>query len=200
MDTKLETVSFKEYRILYNILKESDNEVENMTEDRIKEMVYTALLAALVCVATFIIKVPSPITGGYTHLGDGFIFLGVILLGKKNGAWAGSIGAALADFIGGYSFYVLPTFIIKALMAFIMGTFIEKLPSSMKNKWIGGAVLGSIWQVLAYYLVGSLMVGNFLSTIIEIPGNLVQSAAGIVVSAAFLAVFKNTPIGNLLVR
>lgn len=172
---------------------------EKMDDKKIKDMIYTALFAALVCVATFIIKVPSPITGGYTHLGDGFIFIAVILLGKKNGAWAGSIGAALADVVGGYSFYALPTFIIKGVMALIMGTIIKNLPS-IKHKWVAGAALGSIWQVLGYYLVGSLFVGNFITTISEIPGNAIQSAAGIIVTAAFLAVFKNTPIGKKMLH
>jgi uncharacterized membrane protein len=164
-----------------------------MDDTKVKDMVYTALFAALVCVATFIIKVPLPVTGGYVHIGDGFIFLAVILIGKKNGAWAGAIGSALADIIGAYSFYALPTFIIKGVMALIMGTMIEKLPA-IKHKWVAGAVTGSIWQVLSYYVVGSLMVGNFLTTISEIPGNTFQSAVGIIVSAAALAVFKHTPI------
>lgn len=167
-----------------------------MNDKKIKEMVYTSLLAALICVATFIIKVPSPVTNGYTHLGDGFIFIAVLLLGKKNGAWAGAIGAALADVIGGYSYYAVPTFIIKGIMALIMGTFIEKLPNNLKHKWIIGAVAGSTWQIFAYYVVGSLMVGNFISTISEIPGNTIQSAAGIISAAAFMAVFKHTPIGK----
>lgn len=167
-----------------------------MEDKKIKELVYTSLLAALICVATFIIKIPSPITNGYTHLGDGFIFIAVLLLGKKNGAWAGAIGAALADIIGGYSFYALPTFIIKGIMALIMGLVIEKLPNTMKHKWITGAVLGSLWQIFAYYVVGSLMVGNFVSTISEIPGNTFQSAAGIISAAAFMGVFKHTPLGK----
>ncbi len=167
-----------------------------MDDKKVKDMVYTALFAALVCVATFIIKVPLPVSGGYAHMGDGFIFIAVLLIGRKNGAWAGAIGAALADIIGGYSFYALPTFIIKGIMALIMGYMIEKLPSSIKHKWAAGAVTGSVWQVLAYYLVGSLMVGNFLTTISEIPGNAVQSATGIIVTAAFLAVFKHTAIGK----
>lgn len=167
-----------------------------MDDKKIKDIVYTSMFAALVCVATFIIKIPLPVTSGYIHLGDGFIFLAVILLYKKNGAWAGSIGAALADIVGGYGYYALPTFIIKGVMALIMGTFIEKLPASMKHKWIVGAAAGSVWQIFAYYVVGSLFVGNFLTTIAEIPGNALQSLAGIIVSAAFLAVFKNTPIGR----
>lgn len=167
-----------------------------MEDRKVKEMVYTSLLAALICVATFIIRVPLPITNGYTHLGDGFIFIAVLLLGKKNGAWAGAIGAALADIIGGYSFYAVPTFIIKGIMALMMGIVIEKLPSSIKHKWVVGALIGSLWQVVAYYVVGSLMVGNFISTISEIPGNGIQSAAGIISAAAFLQVFKHTPIGR----
>jgi uncharacterized membrane protein len=130
-----------------------------MDDGKVKDMVYTALFAALVCVATFIIKVPLPVSGGYAHIGDGFIFLAVILIGKKKGARAGALGAALADIIGGYSFYAVPTFIIKGVMALIMGTMIEKLSSSMKYKWLAGAALGSLWQVFAYYVVGSLMVG-----------------------------------------
>ena len=166
-----------------------------MDDKKIKEMVYTSLFAALICVATFIIKIPSPVTGGYTHLGDGFIFIAVLLLGRKNGAWAGSIGAALADIIGGYSFYAVPTFIIKGVMALIMGTVVEKLPD-MRHKWVVGAVMGSIWQILGYYVVGSLMVGSFISTISEIPGNTIQSTAGIITAAAFMGVFKHTPIGK----
>lgn len=167
-----------------------------MEDKKIKEMIYTSMLAALICVATFIIKVPLPVTNGYTHLGDGFIFIAVLLLGRRNGAWAGAIGAALADIIGGYSFYAIPTFIIKGIMAFIMGTVIEMLPNSSKYKWVMGAVLGSMWQVFGYYVAGSLMIGNFIATISEIPGNTIQSIAGIIAAAAFMTVIKHTPIGK----
>lgn len=166
-----------------------------MKDKNIKDLVYTSLFAALICVATFIIKVPSVVTNGYTHLGDGFIFIAVILLGKRNGSWAGAIGASLADTIGGYAYYALPTFIIKGVMGLIMGTVIERLPET-KNKWVMGAAMGSVWQIFGYYMVGSLMVGNFITTISEIPGNVIQSAAGIIVAVMFLAVFKNTPIGR----
>lgn len=187
-----------------------------MEDKKIKEMIYTSMLAALICVATFIIKVPLPVTNGYTHLGDGFIFIAVLLLGRRNGAWAGAIGAALADIIGGYSFYAIPTFIIKGIMAFIMGTIVERghtflgdsqcsksegispivTPNSSKYKWVMGAVLGSIWQVFGYYVAGSLMIGNFIATISEIPGNTIQSIAGIIAAAAFMTVIKHTPIGK----
>lgn len=167
-----------------------------MNDKKIKSMVYTSLLAALICVATFMIKVPSVVTSGYVHLGDGFIFIAVILLGSKNGAWAGSIGASLADLLGGYSHYAIPTFIIKGIMALIMGYVINKVPGNSKFKWIAGALVGSIWQIIAYYVVGSLMVGSFISTLMDIPANMAQSIAGIIVAVIFVVAFKKTSIGK----
>lgn len=170
-----------------------------MNDKNIKQMVYTSLLAALVCVATFTIKVPSVVTNGYVHLGDGFIFIAVILLGRKSGALAGSIGASLADLLGGYSHYAIPTFIIKGIMALIMGYVINKMSKDSKLSWVVGAALGSIWQIAAYYVVGSVMMGSFISTIMDIPGNAIQSIVGIIVAVIFVLAFKNTSISKKIV-
>lgn len=43
-----------------------------MTNQNIKKLVTAALLAAMTCVATMIIKIPTP-TFGYIHPGDGFV-------------------------------------------------------------------------------------------------------------------------------
>ncbi len=171
-----------------------------MNDEKIKNMVYTSLFAALICIATFIIKIPSVVTNGYVHLGDGFIFIAAILLGSKNGAWAGSIGASLADLLGAYSHYAIPTFIIKGIMVLIMGYTIKKISGNNKYKWIVGALIGSVWQVIAYYVVGSVMVGSFISTITEIPANIIQSIVGIIVAIIFVAAFKNTSIGNKIIN
>ena len=153
-----------------------------MNNKKVKSITYTALFAALVCIATLIIKIPSVVTNGYVHLGDGFIFIAVILLGKRNGALAGAIGASLADTLGGYSHYIIPSFIIKLIMGYIMGLFIEKNILSNKTSWLIGALLGSLWQIIAYYIVGSLFVGSFLTTLIDIPANTVQSLVGIFIA------------------
>ncbi|MDF2675769.1 MAG: transporter component [Bacillota bacterium] len=165
-----------------------------MSDKKLNKMVYTALLAALICVATFLIKVPMPITNGYSHIGDGFIFIAVILLGGKSGALAAALGAALADILGGYAIYALPTFIIKGVMALIMGYVVVKMDN--KNKYLIGSFLGSVWQVIAYYLVGAVMVGSFITPLVEIIGNSLQSLVGIIIMVVFLAVFKNTPLSR----
>ena len=51
-------------------------------------MVYTALMAALIFVATYLIKIPNPATGGYSHMGDCMIFIAVVMLGRRNGSMA----------------------------------------------------------------------------------------------------------------
>ena len=45
------------------------------SSQRTRMMVMTAVFAALACVATMVIKVPSP-TGGYMNLGDTVVLLG----------------------------------------------------------------------------------------------------------------------------
>ena len=45
-----------------------------------KKLVIGALMAALTCIATMIIKIPTP-TLGYIHLGDGLVLLCGIVLG-----------------------------------------------------------------------------------------------------------------------
>lgn len=73
--------------------------------EKTNKLVLTALMVCLVLLATYIIKIPSPFTQGYVHLGDTMIFLSVLLLGKKGGAAAAGLGSALADLLGGYAAY-----------------------------------------------------------------------------------------------
>ena len=51
-----------------------------------KKLVYTALFTALCCVGTMVIQIPTPATHGYIHLGDAFVILSGVILGKKYGS------------------------------------------------------------------------------------------------------------------
>ena len=81
----------------------------NQTNEKTRTLVMTALMAAIIFVATYIIKIPNPATGGYSHMGDCMIFLAVIMLGRKNGAIAAGIGGALSDLLAGAAAWILPT-------------------------------------------------------------------------------------------
>lgn len=87
-----------------------------MKQNKIQTLVLTSLFMALVCVATWVLKIPSP-TGGYIHPGDSIVFLAPLFLGPIYGFLAASIGSAMADVFGGYIHYAIPTFLIKGFAA-----------------------------------------------------------------------------------
>ena len=64
---------------------------------------------------------------GYTHVGDGFLYLAASLLPAPYAAAAGAIGAGLADLLSGYSIWAPGTLIIKALTAFCFTSKAEKI-------------------------------------------------------------------------
>ena len=103
------------------------------SEEKTGKLVLTALMTCLVLLATYMIRIPSPFTQGYVHLGDTMIFLSVLVLGKKGGAAAAGLGSGLCDLLGGYAAYAPWTFIIKGLMGFIMVVFIERALKKKKH-------------------------------------------------------------------
>ena len=71
-----------------------------MKDSTLKKLVFAALFAALSCVATMVIKIPTP-TGGYIHAGDAVVLLSAFLLGPWWGAAAAGLGSCLADILSG---------------------------------------------------------------------------------------------------
>lgn len=155
-----------------------------------KEISKIAIMIALIFLATYSIKVPS--FNGYTHMGDSMIFIGVLILGTKKGALAGGIGAALADLLGGYMQWVVPTFFIKFGMAFIMGMIVYKVLKHIKFNWIIGACLGGAFQVLGYAVAGYLLYG--IGAFAEIPGNILQTISGILMASVIIAVLSKSHV------
>lgn len=90
----------------------------------LRKIILTGLMMALVFVSTSIIKIPT--ANGYIHLGDGFVFISASLLGPFYGAVAAGIGSMASDLLSPYAQWALPTFIIKSLMALIMGLIIRQ--------------------------------------------------------------------------
>ncbi|MBR3374464.1 MAG: ECF transporter S component [Firmicutes bacterium] len=178
--------------------------------EKTDNLVMTAMMLCLVCLATYALKVPNPFTQGYVHLGDTFIFISVLTLGKKNGAIASAIGAALADIIGGYAIFAIGTFIAKGLMAYVMGTFIElgakKTAESGKNTLILShspyellaMILGGLTEVVIYVFVNAAVYGNFTVGLLSIPGNIGQFVCSMVVAVFLVHALLKTPVKRYL--
>ena len=152
-----------------------------------RKYVQAALLAALCCVATLIIQVPSPMNG-YVNLGDGFVLLSAFLLGPIYGGAAAGIGSMLADLVSGYGVYAPATFIIKFLMAFCAG-YILKIKNNGITR-IASGIAAEIIMILGYFGFAALLMGEGFGAAASIPGNAMQAVAGIVVSCVLYPLLK----------
>lgn len=159
-----------------------------------RKLVMTALMAALVFVGIYLIRIPNPATGGYSHAGDCMIFLAVVILGRNYGACAAGIGGALSDFLAGAPLWILPTLVIKFVMAFIMGTIMSVRPESKVIPIVGAAV-GGVFQIVAYTLVKVVMIGT-VPAVASIPNICIQTIVGVVLFAVLSGVL-NKPLATL---
>lgn len=173
-----------------------------MRDEKTNRLVLMALMTCLVLVATMSIRIPSPFTQGYVHLGDSMIFLSVLLLGKKGGALASGLGSGLADLLGGYGMYAPWTLLIKGLMAFIMGAFLEAMMKQEKKRMkifafplieLAGMVLAGIEMVIGYGLVDGFFAGNLLAGFLGAPMNVGQFAVGMILASLLATALYRTP-------
>lgn len=139
----------------------------------------TALMAAIIYVFTAHIHVPSHT--GYTHVGDGFLYLAASLFPAPFAAAAGAIGAGLADLLSGYGIWAPGTVIIKVLTAFCFTNRREKL---VNKRNVLGILPALVLCVGGYYLYEALITGNFTAPALGIPGYLTQVALSSVVYLA----------------
>ena len=159
-----------------------------------KRLVTAALLAALTCVATMVIKVPSPLNG-YLNLGDCIVLLAGWMLSPALGFLSAGLGSALADVFSGYVTYAMPTFIIKGLMALIAFygfKLLNKRLGDVLSRLISG-ISAEITMILGYYLFEGFLYG-FIPSAVNIPANAVQGVAGLVLGVLLIKLFQRAKI------
>ena len=167
-----------------------------MNDKKIRKLVLAALLAALVCVATMVVQIPSPMQG-YVNLGDCFVLLSGWLLGPWYGFAAGGSGSMLAELFRGDGHYAPGTFVIKGLVALIAALLYEKLGRTQVSRIVGG-VVSEIMMVLGYFGYASLLLGKGLAAAASIPGNVFQGTVGLVVGVLLVAVLERAKVTEKL--
>lgn len=130
--------------------------------NKTKKIVWSSLFAAFIFVSTFIIKIPIPLTSGYIHLGDGFVFLSGIVLGPIYGGIAAAIGSGLSDLLGGYSQWIIPTVVIKFFMGYVVGKYSKKKIKT-KSVMISMFILWFL-SIIGIYLLGKGIGTEFLKS------------------------------------
>ncbi len=159
-----------------------------------KEMTMSAMIAALVCVATMLIKIPSPLKG-YLNLGDCVVLLAGWMLSPGYGFFAAGLGSAMADIFSGYVMYAPATFVIKGVMALVV-YYGHKWLSKSNNKLLSRMIPGFIAEVvmvLGYYIFEGFLYG-FIPSIVNIPANAVQGVAGLILGCVLIRIFEKFKI------
>ena len=151
-----------------------------------KKIVMTALFSALTCVATMIIKIPSPLKG-YINLGDCIVLLAGWMLSPVYGFIAAGLGSALADLFSGYVIYAPATFLIKGLMAIIAFFLFRLLCRKIGNvsSRVVSGVCAEIIMILGYFVFEGFLYG-FAPSLVNIPANGAQGIAGIIIGVLLI--------------
>jgi uncharacterized membrane protein len=162
-----------------------------------KKLVMAALMAALTCVATMMIVIPSPLKG-YINLGDCLVLTSGWLLSPVYGFLAAGLGSALADLFAGYVLYAPVTFLIKGVMALIACfgfRLLHKKCNHLISRIISGAA-AEIVMILGYFVFEGFMYG-FIPSAVNIPANSVQGIAGMIIGIVLMKTIEKSKITRL---
>ena len=154
-----------------------------------KDLVLTALMTAIVFLATFVPHIPIPL--GYAHLGDAAIFLFALLAPRRSALVAACLGSALADFMSGFALWIVPTLVIKFVMAEIVYRMVRS------GSQIGGRtrvaialLLSSIWMAAAYTLAGAILYASLPAALASSPGLLMEGLVNSILALLLLPMLR----------
>ena len=167
-----------------------------------KSIAVYAIITALVMVATYAIKIPTPATNGYANLGDAFVMFAGVVFGPIVGFLVGGAGSALADLAGGYAHWILPTFIIKGAEGAISGIIFLLLKRVKLNRFVCAGIstfVAGVIMVAGYFLASTIMKGSVEAAFASFPANCVQGSVGVAINMLLLvATFKIKGFDKLL--
>ena len=159
-----------------------------------QRVVIAAMFAALTCVATMIIKIPSPMKG-YLNLGDCVVLLAGWMLSPAYGFMAAGLGSALADLFSGYLVYAPATFVIKGVMALAahFGYKLLKGKIGTLASHILSGTAAEVIMILGYLAFESVLYG-FGPSLVNVPANGAQGVAGLLLGCVLAKIFEKAKI------
>ncbi|MCK4477076.1 ECF transporter S component [Candidatus Bathyarchaeota archaeon] len=162
---------YAKYIFYTSCLSFKDMQINSMKVTLIQITLW-AVMAALVCVATLLIRIPNPM-GGYFNVGDVMVFVSALTFGPVVGGVAGGIGSSLADIIG-FPVFAIPTLFIKGAEGFLAG-FITNKKSVFRD--IFAVIVAGVEMIVGYFIVEIYLWGPE-AALLEIPGNIGQIVIG----------------------
>ena len=151
-----------------------------------QELCMTAVMTALVFLATFVPHIPVPL--GYAHLGDAVIFLLALLLRRRDALFAACVGSALSDVLGGFALWALPTLVIKFLMVEVVCRVAGSAPGTARTA--AAFLASSLWMAAAYTAFGALLYASVAAGLASAPGLLMEGVVNTAVALLVLPALR----------
>ncbi len=172
-----------------------------------KKKVLNGLMIALVFLATYFTRIPTPLPGGYFNLGDAVIMLSSVLLGPIGGLIAGAAGSALADLAAGALLFVPITFVVKGIEGFVVGIMTSQIRKSgavKHSRLIIAISAGAVIMILGYFLAEAFLLGIFdeafglAAAAAEILPNAVQGVLSAVIGYVLSLILTKVGVGKYI--
>lgn len=151
-----------------------------------QELCMTAVMTALVFLATFVPHIPIPL--GYAHLGDAVIFLLALLRRRRDALFAACVGSALSDVLGGFALWALPTLVIKFLMVEVVCRVAGSAPGTARTA--AAFLASSLWMAAAYTAFGALLYASVAAGLASAPGLLMEGVVNTAVALLVLPALR----------
>ncbi|RLQ94588.1 ECF transporter S component [Falsibacillus albus] len=158
------------------------------------DLILTAMLIALVFVATIFLNIRLPIAanGGLVHLGTAMAFIASFLFGPRKGAIAGAVGMGLFDLVSGWTLWAPFTVVARGLQGYIAGKIAWSNGRNGNSAAFNllGAIVSAPVMLAVYYICEGILYGSWIGPVASIPGNIVQNVVGIIIAIPISAALK----------
>lgn len=137
-----------------------------MRNNSVKRLAMNGLMIALVFLATYFTRIPTPLPGGYFNLGDAVIMLTSAFLGPIGGLAAGGIGSAFADLAAGAFIFAPITLVVKGIEGLVTGLLAANYMKSyglMQTGNITKGIRNNLNLILALVVGAIIMVAGYFS-------------------------------------
>lgn len=164
-------------------------------QNKTMKIVLAGLFAALTCIATMIIRIPT--FKGYVHIGDCMVIASGIILGPVIGALPAGIGSMFADILGGYYVFSVATLVIKFLAAMAAGFTFNAFRKLLKKYNLPATILAGLASeivVVLGYFVFEIFYEGFAAAVTEIGPNCVQGVTGLILAAVLVPLLIRIPM------
>lgn len=162
---------------------------------KLRRIAITGMFAALIYIFTAYFHIPTG--AGYTHAGDGFIYLAACILPTPYAMAAGAIGGALADGLSGFPVWIPATVVIKAVTAAFFSNKTKKI-LSLRN--ILAIIPSALICIVGYCLyegvviIGELSMGALTAAFTQTPSYFVQIGTSAILFISISLLFDRTEL------